>query len=427
MKKLNWKYTMTALLIFFGVVLAVANSEPQIVSPTTELLASQSELCNAISLTFSPSDRQLFSGLAYLSPDTPYPKGTSPYAQGGGVVRWNLSTRQQEAITYLPLWPTAMVPSPDGNHLFIGCGRCSFKTLSPGDRSDTPSYKSRGNIKVLDADTLEEQTSIETDNGIFGMALSPEGSLLATIGARDDNKIVVQLWKIEDWTPIEKWEFDGQPPSVLGPGALHPIDFSSDGKYLLAATVGSGERDVTEFRGKTTYTIGKSKVLYRTKLPGKIAIIDLEQMRIHGEFSDKNGPIPYFQLSDNDQQLAYVAGPSSFIAKVSLEKKQFQKPRRTSGGRGGVHVMPSGNRVICVIRKDVGKYEENVRKAYMCTTPDSGHLGLNRPPIIRFVRDQNSKGKMFGYNRSFTISNDNRRIAIGDQNGLINLWEIPEE
>jgi len=391
---------MTVCILTTAIVLMAMRLETPVVAPESEL---RSHLNPIISLTFSPEGSQMFSGFLPINW-----LGKLPYREGGAVARWDVSKRERQVVAHLPLWPVAMVLSPDGRQLFVGCGRSNPPGLMQ-NRSDTPLYRNIGYLKMLDAETLKEITSHKTDCGIYGLEISPDGSKIATIGAcgknqnDESNEVVVQLWKRNGLEEIAKWKFDGRPPHIMTAGALHPLEFSHDGKYLVASTVSSGMSGAT----------------LRTTLQGELAIIDLVSLQVHKELVLKTGPIAHIKLSKDDKKLGY----DSCISRISLEDALITKPDVLGVRVGGIYFAASARSAIVLRSYDIGRNEANVLKASVFSITHSSDFGYAATPIVRFE----GSDQALGINHCFTFSNDGTRLAIGDQNGLIVIWKIPEE
>ncbi|MFN0055579.1 MAG: protein kinase domain-containing protein [Planctomycetales bacterium] len=102
-------------------------------------------------------------------------------------------------------------------------------------------------VKVWDATTGQEQRTLEGHpGGVYQLAFSPDGRLVATAGHP-----VVKIWNVETGTPIRDLE-----ASDLVGGAGDKLTFTPDGRFL--ATAGSGTvqvwdvatgRAVVNFRG----------------------------------------------------------------------------------------------------------------------------------------------------------------------------------
>jgi len=326
------------------------DSEIPVVSPEHLLRVEPNN--NVISLSYSQDDRQLFVG---------YRAGNIlkklPYRNGGAIARWDIFQQKKDAVAYFRFWPSAIIPSSDGSKLYVSFGYCASATI--GIRDEVPKYRNSGSVKLLDSNTLEELKSYGTDFGIYGLEISADSSKLAIIGARGTDDIIVELFLAEGFKKIARWEFTGHPAHIIGPGAVHPMEFSNDGKYLLATTVSSGKRKVVQKRPGTT-----DSVTYQ-QLPGKLAIIDLANFQEYKLIQLETGPVMHLSLSHDDKWLSYAG----CVSRVSLDDNLILKPKVFPFASGGIDFLADNKHLIGINCLGLSKDYIHVLKAGVFSIP----------------------------------------------------------
>jgi len=149
-------------------------------------------------------------------------------------------------------------------------------------------------------------------------------------------------------------------------------------------------------------------------LQAKLAILDLVSLQVHKEMQLGAGPVAYIKLSDDDKNLGY----GTCISRISLEDGLILKPKIILSASGGIDFLPSSKRVIGIRHLGLSKDYITVFKASLFSFPLPTTSNWTDRPLVRFARRRSDDNDpLMGSNHSFAISNDRRRLAVGDKNG----------
>lgn len=196
--------------------------------PSTTLLFNNYETTKV----FPIIPNQGVRGLAF------HPNGKTFVSSGsdGKLILWDAASLEQfknistPKVTYTglvtdnetrlasPAVPGALLFSPDGKSLYVALDACP-RNPAPKD-GICPILDG---VVILDADTLDLQTTLQTDGPVYGLSVSPDGRTLAVTSQMD-----IRLWDTQTWKQSAK--LSGHTDEVL------TVAFNPNGKTLVSGS-----------------------------------------------------------------------------------------------------------------------------------------------------------------------------------------------
>lgn len=148
---------------------------------------------NVVSLALSPDGGLLAAGAAGVSEGSMW---------AGELKVWDRATEMEVLSQPMPQWVNAVVFSPDGKWLAVGCGRYN----ATGDPTYLGYTPVSGEVIVYDVRTWRAMATLPHRFGVYAVAFSPDGIRLATAGGEyaggrgTDPPGEAYLWEVPGWT-----------------------------------------------------------------------------------------------------------------------------------------------------------------------------------------------------------------------------------
>ena len=144
---------------------------------------------SVVTLAFSPDGKMLVAGTHVLS-------GARFWE--GDLVVWVIGSGNPARRFQQKQWVNSVAVSPDGNTLAIGCGIANYSEVP-----DLLGYSEKqGEMRLLNLKTFAVVGTHETEGGVFGVAFSPDGRLLAVAsGGKSGESDKVELLRATDLKP----------------------------------------------------------------------------------------------------------------------------------------------------------------------------------------------------------------------------------
>jgi RNA polymerase sigma factor (sigma-70 family) len=140
---------------------------------------------------------------------------------------WNVATKRERLTLGPAASPACAVAfSPDGKTLAVGSGRSLDQVWGAVTVVPSPAAGARlGRVTLWDLGSGQERAALPADvSGVYALAFSPDGSLLAM----GSSEALVKLWRLDS---------PGEPRTLRGHTALiRSLVFSPDGKTLASAS-----------------------------------------------------------------------------------------------------------------------------------------------------------------------------------------------
>jgi WD40 repeat protein/DNA-binding SARP family transcriptional activator len=274
-----------------------------------------------------------------------------------------------------------------------------------GTRLASIGLREDGFVRIWDTATGEKLMELQDVPGDFGSSIdySPDGELLASAWGTLDPKVIV--WNAETGEKVYKWTGE-----VLGD--VDRLDFSPDGKMLAVANL-SGVPTVFDLTtGDVAFTLpGHTTVIEAIAFSpdslllatgdddGVVKIWDVAMQEELVTFTH-NGKIHAVAFSPEGARLA-TAGEDGKLTIWDIPGERVLLSLPTRSGLYDVAFMPDGERVV-------GTHQEGATTVWDAT---SGQQLLNLAGHGSTVI-------------SVSVAPDNHTIATGGYDGTVRIWDI---
>ncbi len=367
------------------------------ISPMLNLDSGLQPLDLAISIAFHPDGQILYSGIAPYLPNQ---------SENGDprVIAWDLATGKPVAEIPTEQFPMALATSRDGTTVVVGEGYVTPHPIRHPQRENARSSV-RGKVRILRSDTLQEQQSIKTEFGILDMAFSPASNQLALLGARGESKIILAIWQWPKLETVAQFEFEGRPPFSAEMGPTNLVQYSGDGKWLIATIVSSQNDEEVDAEADDS-------------LSGKIVVVNAGENTLHGELIIDEGPICCISLSPDNRQVVgsgyacfhlFNVGLESLTSKIQLDFSPLTEWR-------GLFSKLQKNTIFIVPQSD-SRYQPRFSGGVVMVEKIEKRSEWKF--VQSFYSDNSSAIKRY---TAFAVSGDERLVAVGTS-GVIRIWE----
>ena len=152
-----------------GMALRTATFDPTQVLRGLRAVARLQTPPAVTSVAFSPDGKILAVGT------TTFSIFSEPTESQAAVTLWDMESLTRRVALPFPIGVNSVAISPDGEKLAVACGTVSYYGPSGGY------VGSQGEVQLWDLATVEKIGSFSDERGAFGVAFSPDGSVLAVL------------------------------------------------------------------------------------------------------------------------------------------------------------------------------------------------------------------------------------------------------
>lgn len=333
-------------------------------------------------LAFSPDGAVLACGSRSLTGGAPRDRWA------GQVTIRSAHDLSERAVQDIDRWVNRVSFSPDAKILALACGEY-HKAVPPEENRYLQYVENPGEVRLLEASSLRVQRSLAHPEGVFDLAYSPAGPVVAAlVGGAPEGGGLVRLWSMPAYQLISDLHdhtgWAETPANFLGCS----LAWSSDGELLAVAEAVRGANEA-----------------------GIVKLWDVASGKLRTKLSVERGLAVAVDISPDGTTIAVATQLQVAlysIASGDLKVRLEQRP-----GRDVVAFSPDGTLLAVA-----GAWKLSRGTGY-------GEIALwDTTSGKRLTETQLSSAGT--WIRSIAFSPDGKRLAAGDVSGVIQIWRMPE-